>query len=204
MFDRSLVWLSAGVVAAGVSMAMVGGAGIAAADDGATAKGDAGTSSESSNSTGKKPDSEKQGSKPVTKKADDTDKRSGASDPDGKATEGASGKPAKDRGMTGKDPSEAAPTDEQKPSVRPTVGEDAVEEDAVEKGSDHDAAGSLKHQLSLFESLVSFFYGLTGNLRFGFCAADVDALLAEELAKSTNTFAVGTTHGVCHRGSEQT
>ena len=88
MFDRSLVWLSAGVVAAGVSMAMVGGAGIAAADDGATAKGDAGTSSESSNSIGKKPDSEKQGSKPVTKNADDTDKRSGASDPDGKSHRG--------------------------------------------------------------------------------------------------------------------
>jgi len=75
----------------------------------------------------------------------------------------------------------------------------------TESGTAHVVGlGGPLHQLSFFESLVSFFYGLTGNLRFGFCAADVDALLAEELAKSTNTFAVGTTHGLCHRGSEQT
>lgn len=63
--------------------------------------------------------------------------------------------------------------------------------------------GGPLHQLSYLESLVSYFYGLTGNLRFGFCAADVDALLAEELAKSTDSVAVGATRGRCQQGSEQ-
>ena len=62
---------------------------------------------------------------------------------------------------------------------------------------------SQLHQLTFFESLVSFFYGQIGNLRFGGCAADVGALLAEELATSTDSFAVSATRGLCHRGSEQ-
>ena len=67
MFDRSLVWLSAGVVAAGVSMAMVGGAGIAAADDGRRPKVMPGHRRNPRIRQERRPDSEKQGSKPVTK-----------------------------------------------------------------------------------------------------------------------------------------
>jgi hypothetical protein len=50
---------------------------------------------------------------------------------------------------------------------------------------------------------VSVLYGQIGNLRFGYCAADVDALMAEELAKSTDSVAVGAMRGRCHRGSEE-
>jgi hypothetical protein len=74
----------------------------------------------------------------------------------------------------------------------------------TESGTAHVVGlGGPLHQLSFFESLVSFFYGQIGNLRFGYCAADVDALLAEELAKSTDSVAVGATRGRCQRRSEQ-
>ena len=49
----------------------------------------------------------------------------------------------------------------------------------TESGTAHVVGlGGPLHQLSFFESLVSFLYGQIGNLRFGYCAADVDALLA--------------------------
>jgi hypothetical protein len=62
MFDRFALWLGAGVVTAGVSMAMLAGVGLAVADDGTTSGADNKTSSQSSNSTGKKPDSDNNGS----------------------------------------------------------------------------------------------------------------------------------------------
>ena len=37
------------------------------------------------------------------------------------------------------------------------------------------------YQPSPVESLIALFYGQIGNFRFGTCAADVDALLAQEL-----------------------
>lgn len=56
MVDRFLVWLSAGVITAGVSAAMVAGAGVAIAEDGSDAGG-TGTSQSTSESTESKPDS---------------------------------------------------------------------------------------------------------------------------------------------------
>ena len=52
MADRFLVWLSAGVLIAGVSAATVAGAGAAAAQDGAEAGADGNTTSQSTDSTG--------------------------------------------------------------------------------------------------------------------------------------------------------
>ena len=45
--------------------------------------------------------------------------------------------------------------------------------------------GGPIRELSFIESLISLFYGQINNLRFGYCAADVDALLAAELTTST-------------------
>ena len=45
--------------------------------------------------------------------------------------------------------------------------------------------GGPVHELSLIESLISLFYVQISNLQFGYCAADVDALLAAELTTST-------------------
>jgi hypothetical protein len=45
--------------------------------------------------------------------------------------------------------------------------------------------GGPIHELSFIESLISLFYGQINNLRFGYCAADVDVLLAAELTTST-------------------
>ncbi len=86
MFNRFLLWLSACVVAAGVSTAMVAGAGLAFADDGTTSGTGSGSSSQSSNSTGKKADSRKEGSKPKPKKEPPASNEQSA-DPAGKDTE---------------------------------------------------------------------------------------------------------------------
>ena len=45
--------------------------------------------------------------------------------------------------------------------------------------------GGPVHELSFIESLISLFYVQISNLQFGYCAADVDALLAAELTTST-------------------
>ena len=57
MANQFLAWMSAGVVAAGVSMAMIAGAGLATADDGATSGSTTGSSTESSKSTENQQDS---------------------------------------------------------------------------------------------------------------------------------------------------
>ncbi|OBK73081.1 alpha/beta hydrolase [Mycobacterium sp. 1164985.4] len=57
MVDRFLMWLSAGVVAAGMSAAMVAGAGVAIAEDGSSSDGGGTSSSESSNSADSTKDS---------------------------------------------------------------------------------------------------------------------------------------------------
>ena len=57
----------------------------------------------------------------------------------------------------------------------------------TESGTAHVVAlGGPTYQPSFFESLISLFYGQINNLRFGVCAADVDALLAAELAGSSS------------------
>jgi hypothetical protein len=134
MFDRFLVWLSAGVVTAGVSIAMVAGAGLALADDGQTSGAGKGTSSESSNSAGKKPDSDKEGSKPEPKNDDKTGKPAGD-------TDAASGNGAtKDQSATGEVPSEAA-SDGDTPPVKDTIAEKTAK-----KGSDHEAVEPATHE----------------------------------------------------------
>jgi pimeloyl-ACP methyl ester carboxylesterase len=57
MVDRFLVWVGAGVVAAGVSVAMIAGAGLAVADDGSPSSAGGDTSSESTNSSESNEDS---------------------------------------------------------------------------------------------------------------------------------------------------
>lgn len=57
MVDRFLMWLSAGVVTAGMSAAMVAGAGVAIADDGSSSNAGGTSSSESSNSADSPKDS---------------------------------------------------------------------------------------------------------------------------------------------------
>ena len=59
------------------------------------------------------------------------------------------------------------------------------------------ALGGPTYQPSFFESLISLFYGQINNLRFGYCAADVDALLADELTGS-----VAGASSACRSGAE--
>ena len=74
MSDRILVWLSAGVLTAGVSAATVAGAGVATAQDGAGAGADGHTTSQSSDSPDAKADSDDtKKSDPSTKPDDDAD-----------------------------------------------------------------------------------------------------------------------------------
>ena len=74
MSDRFLVWLSAGVLTAGVSAATVVGAGVATAQDGAGAGADGHTTSQSSDSPDAKADSDDtKKSDPSTKPDDDAD-----------------------------------------------------------------------------------------------------------------------------------
>lgn len=45
--------------------------------------------------------------------------------------------------------------------------------------------GGPLYQPNFFESLIGSFYGQINNLRFGYCAADVDGLVADELANTS-------------------
>ena len=85
MVDRFLVWLSAGVVTAGVSAAMVVGAGIAAAETGSPGSDATGTTSaESTKPTENKADSDTDGvGKPKTKPSGEKPKKDAAADPKG-------------------------------------------------------------------------------------------------------------------------
>ena len=66
----------------------------------------------------------------------------------------------------------------------------------TDKGTAHIVGlGGPIHELSVIESLISLFYGQIGNLKFGYCAADVDALLAAELTTST-----ASASSACHSG----
>jgi hypothetical protein len=82
MVDRFLVWLGAGVITAGVSVALIAGAGLAVADDGSASSAGGDTSSESSNSNGGNEDSGNDapgdGQPPAT---DDAGDESGAETP---------------------------------------------------------------------------------------------------------------------------
>jgi pimeloyl-ACP methyl ester carboxylesterase len=82
MVDRFLVWLGAGVVAAGVSVAMIAGAGLAVADDSPPSSAGGDTSSESTNSTEGNEDSGKDAPGDNQPPAnDDADDESGAETP---------------------------------------------------------------------------------------------------------------------------
>lgn len=87
MVDRYRVWLGAGVLAGGVSAAMLAGAGVATADDGSASRSDAARSSGSEDSSGSS-DSDADSKKPTrTSREDsarDSDKRddTAESDPD--------------------------------------------------------------------------------------------------------------------------
>lgn len=130
MAYRFLLWLSAGVVTAGVSMAMVAGAGFAVADDGATSGTESGASSDSSNSTGKKPDSDKHESKAEPKNDDKKDTPASneqSADPTGNDTEGASEAGAKDRGTTAEEPAESPAGDTTSETMKKKDNRDAAE-----------------------------------------------------------------------------
>jgi Alpha/beta hydrolase family len=89
MVDRFFLWLGAGVVTAGVSVAMIAGAGLAVADDGSTSVTGGATSSESSNATGSNEDSGKDtpgdnqtsANGPKSNKDDDADDEAEAESP---------------------------------------------------------------------------------------------------------------------------
>jgi hypothetical protein len=132
MIDRLLLWLSAGVITAGVPLAMIAGAGVAVADDGTTSGSGTGSSSDSSNSTENKQDSDKQGPKPG--KNGDKKQTPASDEPSAKPTDDDedTSTPAKDQDATGEPAAEPSSTDE----------------DAAKKGSDHDAAESATHKTS--------------------------------------------------------
>jgi hypothetical protein len=142
VFHRFLLWLSAGVVTAGVSMAMVAGAGFAVADDGSPSGAGGGPSSQSSNSSGKKPNSDKDEPKPDPKKDDKKDTPASgeqSADADTKDTEGASETGIKDQGTTDELPKDS--TDEVTPPVK-----DTSSAETPKKGNDHEAAEPTEHE----------------------------------------------------------
>jgi hypothetical protein len=126
MVDRLLVCLGAGVVTAGVSMAMLAGAGFAVADDGSTAGAGQGSSSEASNATEKKQDSDKDAPKQDPKNEDKKDT------------------PASDEQSS--EPNDTRPgTEDQGTRGAPAAELPSTDEDTPKKGSDHDAPAPATH-----------------------------------------------------------
>jgi hypothetical protein len=119
--------LSAGVVTAGVSMAMLAGAGLAFADDGTASGTGKGSSSESSNSPGKRQNSDNEASKPAGKKGEVAGNTQ-ATDAGDKDSAGTSKTSATDQGATGQTSEAPAP------------------KGTVKKRSDHYAAGPAAHE----------------------------------------------------------
>jgi hypothetical protein len=123
MVDRFLVWLSAGIVATGLSAATLAGAGVAIATEGAA--GDAGgtTSSESTNSADSETDSDTETAGTPTNDAEDA------------TTEGQDSSGTGDEEATEEEAAEEAATEEEAPE------EEAAEEEAAEAEADaaHDS-----------------------------------------------------------------
>lgn len=135
MGDRFLVWLSAGIVTAGASMAMVAGAGLAVADDASTGS-DKTSSSESSNSTGKKQDSDKDAPKQDPKKDDTKDEPETAEPSTGAAAKDIDGASAVD---TDESPTVEVPSEPSSTPDEPPAHE-------AKKDNDHDAADPATHE----------------------------------------------------------
>jgi pimeloyl-ACP methyl ester carboxylesterase len=121
MGDRFSVWLSVGIVTAGVSVAMLAGAGIAVADDSPTGSDKTSSSSESSNSVGNKQDSDRDAPKQGPKKDDEKDTSETGQQPSESEGDETS---TEDQGTTDEGHKDPAPAEEGTPK----------------KGRDHDAA----------------------------------------------------------------
>lgn len=124
MVDRFLVWLGAGVVTAGVSAAMIGGAGLAVADEGSPSGTGGATSSESSNSAGSKEDSGQDAPGDDQSSANDDADETGT-EPPSTAAEGEADEEATEEEATEEETTEEEATEE----------EEAIDEDS-QQGSD--------------------------------------------------------------------
>ncbi|MEO3760928.1 alpha/beta hydrolase [Mycobacterium sp. B14F4] len=135
MVDRFLVWVSAGVITAGMSAAMVAGAAVAIADDASDGGGTSTSTSEPSNTgddeTGSTVGSGPNDSDPNHEDSDETTPDDpGATDPDADEEEPAEQEPAEQE-PAGEEPADPAGGD--------TEAEDAVkDEDAAKDDADSD------------------------------------------------------------------
>jgi hypothetical protein len=124
MVDRFLVWLSTGVITAGISAAVVAGAGIAVATDGTSSDSDGAKTSESSDNAGTK-DESGAGQTPPSGPKDAAGDQRGANDQAGEQKDG----DQKDEDAADQDAKDDDATDD-----------DATDEDAAEEGAtDEDA-----------------------------------------------------------------
>ena len=136
MVDRFLVWLSAGVVAAGVSAAMVVGAGIAAAETGSPGSDAKGTTSaESTKPTENKADSDTDGvGKPKTKPSGEKPKKDAAADPKGPDETDAT--PQDDEDKTAVETEPPAQQADEQPTAATTEDAEPAGSDTAEKLAD--------------------------------------------------------------------
>ncbi|KUH95707.1 alpha/beta hydrolase [Mycobacterium sp. IS-3022] len=132
MVDRLWVWLSAGVVTAGMTAAMLAGTGVAIADDGSPSDAGASKSSQTSNSTdGKKDSPTGAGRSGAARSADGADSADPKADPKDDA------KDAKDA----KDDATDDATDPDNADVKdPKDDEETTEEEATEEEATDDTA----------------------------------------------------------------
>jgi pimeloyl-ACP methyl ester carboxylesterase len=146
MVDRFVVWLSAGIVAAGLSAATLAGAGVAIATEDASPDGDGTTTSESSNSTENKADSDTETADTPTDDADEpttespdpaeTDEEATgdeATDDEAAEPEVENGAPKPDSDTVASDHKTTAP-------ATPKSADASDESDAVETEADDNAA----------------------------------------------------------------
>ena len=136
MVDRFLVWLSAGVVTAGVSAAMVVGAGIAAAETGSPGSDAKGTTSaESTKPTENKADSDTDGvGKPKTKPSGEKPKKDAAADPKGPDETDAT--PQDDEDKTADETEPPAQQADEQPTAATTKDAEPAGSDTAEKLAD--------------------------------------------------------------------
>jgi hypothetical protein len=132
MVDRFLVWLSTGVITAGISAAVVAGAGVAVATDGTSSDGDGAKTSESSDNAGTKGESGA-GQTPPSGPKDAAGDQQGANDRAGEQKDGdqkdgdAADQDAKDDDATDDDA-----TDEDA-AEQDATDEDAIDEDVIDE-----------------------------------------------------------------------
>jgi hypothetical protein len=146
MVNRFLVWLGAGVVAAGMTASVAAGAGAAAADTGSESGAGGATSSASAKSTDDKPDSEKNGSAGDRSSVKRQGPASKTNEDAGAADDVKDVKPPDADKTDAEDPTDTVATDEDTDVTEPITAEPIGEDDPPEQQSnpsDDDSDGPV-------------------------------------------------------------